>query len=396
MLTSTYPRWAGDTEPAFVHALCRKLATHFDIRVIAPHAPGAACSESLDGVQVFRFRYLPERWETLAYGGGIPARLRLEPWRLVQVPCFVAGLLCAAWSAVRDHAADIIHAHWVIPQGLVAAIVRGGSRAPALVCTAHGADLFIGEGFLGRFLKRWALRRVQTLTVVSRAMVEPALALGVPKEAVEVASMGADLETCFVPGDEARMPGRILFAGRLVEKKGVNILLEAFARVRTRRPELRLVIAGDGPERARLQLRAAGLGIADDVEFAGAVPAEKLAALFRSSAMAVFPFIVAADGDREGFGLVVIEAQGCACPVIASDLPAVRDSIVDGETGLLTPSGDAVALADRIDRLLEDTALAHRIALNGRRAAAESFGWDAVAERYCRILLDARARTRER
>jgi len=393
VLTSTYPRRVGDTEPAFVHELCRRLAAGFDVRVLAPHAPGARMRESLDGVDVVRFRYLPGSRETLAYEGGIPAKLRREPWRFLQVPFFLAGLLFAAWREARRFDAEIVHAHWLIPQALAGAILKGLlAPRPALCCTAHGADLYTQRGVVARFLKRWTLQRVDSLTVVSRSMLAPALELGAGP--VEVASMGADLASRFVPGSGPRDADRLVFAGRLVEKKGVDYLLEALVAARARRPALRLTIAGDGPERARLLERARALGIADHVEFLGAVPQERLAALFQSAAAAVFPFVPAADGDQEGFGLVVVEAQGCACPVIAADVPAVRDTIADGETGLLVPPGDAAALADRICTLLGDPELAGRIGPAGRRTATENFDWPAVAARYGRILRETLDRAR--
>jgi glycosyltransferase involved in cell wall biosynthesis len=395
VLTSTYPRWAGDTEPAFVHELCRQLAPRFDLCVVAPHAAGAQRCERMDGVRIRRFRYLPGRWQTLAYEGGMPAKLRRQPWRLIQVPFFLAALFLTAWLEARRRRPEFIHAHWLIPQGLIAVLLRAVLPwKPAVVCTAHGADLYTQRGHLARRLKSWTLRRTDALCVVSRAMLAPALALGARPAAVEVASMGADLDACFVPGDGDREHDCIIFAGRLVEKKGVPVLLDALSRMGARRPRARLVIAGEGPERARLQERARELGVAHRVEFLGAVSRTRLAELYRSAVLAAFPFVIADDGDQEGFGLVVIEAQGCACPVIVSDVPAVRDTVVDGETGLVVPMGDAAALADRIEALLADPGLAQRLGMNGRRAALQHYGWSAVAGRYARILQDARARSR--
>jgi glycosyltransferase involved in cell wall biosynthesis len=135
-----------------------------------------------------------------------------------------------------------------------------------------------------------------------------------------------------------------------------------------------------------LQQCAGELGLTDRTEFIGAISQERMAALYQSAAMAVFPFVAAAGGDQEGFGLVVVEAQGCACPVIASDVPAVRDTIIDGETGLLVQSGNVADLATRIEFLLDNPELALRLGTNGRRSAVERFDWDAVAARYLRIL----------
>src|SRR5262245_28869404 len=125
VLTSTYPRRSGDDGPAFVHELCRLLLPHCDVLVLAPHAAGIATREVLDGVAVRRYRYLPERWETLAYDGGIPEKLRRERWRLLQVPFLVAGLVLATLDEVVRGGRHLIHAHWLLPQGLIAGLARG-------------------------------------------------------------------------------------------------------------------------------------------------------------------------------------------------------------------------------------------------------------------------------
>src|SRR5690606_22279057 len=88
VVTSTFPRWPKDNEPRFILDLCRHLADFAEIRVLAPHAPGAAIEETLEGVDVTRFRYFFERWQSVTYAGGIVGRIRQNPWRLLQVPLF--------------------------------------------------------------------------------------------------------------------------------------------------------------------------------------------------------------------------------------------------------------------------------------------------------------------
>jgi glycosyltransferase involved in cell wall biosynthesis len=234
---------------------------------------------------------------------------------------------------------------------------------------------------------------MDAVTVVGSAMLPAAVELGADPAAIAVASMGADLENRFTPGTAERDRNLIVFAGRLVEKKGVRHLLDALSRARQKIPSLRLVVAGDGPERAALEARARELGIAAAVEFRGAVPQDELAALYRAAGAAAFPFVTAAGGDQEGFGLVVIEAQGCGCPVIAADVAAVRDTVANGETGLLVPPGDAAALADRIVEVLNDLQLAGKLGAGGRRAALSAFDWERCADRYRDILRRARDRS---
>ena len=394
VLTSTFPRWAGDREPPFVYELSRRLAGQFEVHVLAPHAPGARREETLDGVHVHRFRYAPERLQQLAYDGGILARLRERPWRLILVPCLLAAQALALRRLLARQRFDVLHAHWVIPQGL-AALLAGAPRRVPMLCTSHGGDLFGLRGPLARYLKRRVLAQSAAVTVVSEAMREAVLAL-CPGQVVDVVPMGTDLSGCFTPPDQpARASDTLLFAGRLVEKKGVVYLLDAVARLRAKGRAVTLTLAGDGPQRGALQAHAVRLGIDSVVRFLGAVDHAQLAGLFRQAAVAVVPSVVAADGDQEGFGLVIVEAMGCACPVVASRLPAINDIAVDGETALLVPPADPDALALAIARVLDDTDGAAQRAAAARLRVLERFGWESVGRRYA-DLLDRLARSGRR
>lgn len=385
VLTSTFPRWVGDTEPRFVLDLCRHLSDDAEIQVLAPHCPGAALEETIEGVRVQRFRYFVPGLQAVAYQGGISARLRENPWRVLQLPVFFTALWWASRRLIHSWNPHVIHAHWIIPQGWMACLAAW-NRVPVL-CTSHGGDLYGLRGPLFQRLKAWTLRRCRTVTVVSQSMVQPVTALA-PQCHVEVISMGADLTTQFTALEDpsTRNDDHILFVGRLVEKKGLRHLLQAVPLIQGAHPALKLTIAGDGPLKEELQRQTYALGIEKSVKFLGSVRHCDLPALYRRATVAVFPFVVAEDGDQEGFGLVVVEAMGCGCPVIASDLPAVRQSIQHGVTGLLTPPGDPRALADTIHRCLADAPMRTKLAMSALKSARERFDWPSIATRYRQII----------
>ena len=116
VMTSTFPRWAGDHGPRFVFELCRHLCTDFDVTVLAPHAPGAKTNEILDGIRVVRFRYFFEWGESLAYQAGILPNLRSNPLRYVLVPGFLVLQFIALIRLLHQQKFSAIHAHWLIPQ----------------------------------------------------------------------------------------------------------------------------------------------------------------------------------------------------------------------------------------------------------------------------------------
>jgi glycosyltransferase involved in cell wall biosynthesis len=383
VLTSTFPRWPGDREPPFVFELCRRLTPFFHVKILTPHAPGARRKEVMDGVEVERFRYFLGTNESLAYGGGILANLKESPWKYALVPFFLAGEFVFLTLALRSGKCNLVHAHWLFPQGFVAYLLRKitGWHIP-LLCTSHGGDLFALRGPFFKFLKKRVLAEADGITVVSRVMKTEAESLGCHADKIQVIPMGVDLRETFVPAVTTRIRKQILFVGRLVEKKGLIYLLRAMPEVLNKHPDTRLVITGSGPEEGRLRSSVHALGLSDKVEFCGPVLNQKLPSLYQTSSMVVFPSIVASDGDREGFGLVQVEALGCECPVIATDLPAIRDIIADGETGLIVPQKDEQAIADKIIYLLDHPEEGKRLARNGRQFVLEHYDWAVIAERY--------------
>lgn len=171
-------------------------------------------------------------------------------------------------------------------------------------------------------------------------------------------------------------PGRILFAGRLVQEKGAWHLLHALARMLPHDERAHLVLAGVGPERQALRREAARLGISEAVEFLGQLTPDDLASERERAEVAVVPSLY------EPFGLVALEAMAWGVPLVASDVGGLRE-FTDG-AALLVPPGSAAALADAISRLLDDGGMRHELSLVGRRRAA-SYTWDACAERTARV-----------
>jgi glycosyltransferase involved in cell wall biosynthesis len=383
VLTSTYPRWAGDPEPGFVHELSRRLTDTFDVRVIGPHAAGALVRERLDGVDIHRYRYAPVALETLVNHGGILTNLKRSIWKWLLVPTFLAGQYLALRKALREFRPQVIHAHWLLPQGLIAAL---GRQDVPLVATSHGADLFGLRGKWFARLRRWVVPRISVVTLVSEAMRQRLLAEQ-PHANALVMSMGVDVRERFVPAAVERNPAELLFVGRLVEKKGLHHLLHALPQVIAECPGARLTIAGFGPERERLERIVAELDLKAHVDFVGAMPQASLPALYQRAAIFVAPFIEADDGDQEGLGLVVAEAMACGCPVIVGNVPATQD-LVDASSGIRVPASDHAQLARAIVALLSDDEERARISGHARAHVEQRYSWDAVAERYSRLLAD--------
>lgn len=387
VLASTYPRWAGDHEPGFVHELSKRLTDSYDVTVLCPHASGAAASERLDGVQVTRYRYAPSRLERLVNDGGIVTNLRRHRWMALLLPGFFLAQFIYTSLFLLRHKPAAIHAHWIIPQALVAVLANRltGRHIPILV-TSHGADLFALNGGLMRWLKAWTLRRCTQATVVSHAMLEPLQTLGMPAEKITVAPMGVNMDRFHASPAVQRSRHELLFVGRLVEKKGLRHLLDALPLIIEKHPQTSLSIVGFGPELAERKQQAEKLGLGNRVHFVGACPQADLPTYYRRAAMLVAPFVQAGSGDREGLGLVSVEALACGCPVVTTRIDAVKEVFAGQWPPYLAESADAASLAAQVIGVLDQPTEASVWAARQLDSLRQRFHWNWVADRYAGML----------
>ena len=391
VLASTYPRWANDHEPSFVHELCRRLVTEFEVVVVCPHAEGAKSREVLDGVEVRRYRYAPARWERMVNGGGIVSNLKRHPWMLALVPGFVILQAWAAWRVVQRRTVEVVHAHWLIPQGLIAMGLRWArkGRLPYIV-TSHGADLYALRGAAFTRIKRAVLRRSSGASVVSTAMLKEIEATGADPSRVRVLPMGVDTTERFTPDPATvRHPDELLFVGRLVEKKGLRHLLSAMPEVLRQRPAAMLTVVGFGPEAEPLAAQASELKISHAVRFLGAVKQADLPTLYRRATLFVAPFVRAESGDQEGLPVALMEAAACGCPLLVGNVAGLEDILGADTQGLTLDPRATNELATRIVETLVDPAPAHAAAERVMLRAIDRLDWHRVACRYADLLKSA-------
>jgi colanic acid/amylovoran biosynthesis glycosyltransferase len=371
VVASTYPVVAGDGTPSFVADLAAVQAEEFATTVLVPSVRGSR-REQCGELTVERFRYFFRRYEDLA-DGAILENLRARASRWLQVLPFLLGELLAMRRLLRQNDADVLHVHWLVPQGVAAWLVAG--RVPWLL-TCHGADVYALRGPVSRRIKRAVLSRAAAVTTVNEDMRNRVIALGADPDRTHVVAMPAALSTGAAAGldpirDESAggpdvVPGRLLFVGRLVEKKGVTVLLDA---LRLFPAEVRFTceIVGAGPLRDGLRRRVAELGLADRVTFLGQVDKQRVARALAEAEVVIVPSVPAASGDQDGLPVTLLEAMGRARPIVASRLPGIVEAVEHERAALLVPPGDAAALAAALGRLLTDADLRDRLG----RAAAE-------------------------
>jgi glycosyltransferase involved in cell wall biosynthesis len=270
-------------------------------------------------------------------------------------------------AMVQHRAPDVLHALHLTSYGFLGAL----SGYHPFVLSAWGTDILEAprlSPFHG-WLTRYSLRRADAVTATGPDLATQTARYAPPGRDVHVIPYGVDLGR-FQP--RARPEGENVVIGtaaRLSPEKGLTYLLDAFALLKGRYGErVALRIAGDGPERGRLQEHARRLGF--EVDWAGWLEHEALPAFLQSLDVFVLPSL------HEGFGVAAVEASAMELPVVASRIDGIPDVVVDGRTGVLVPARDAGALAEAMGRLVEDASLRCEMGAAGRELVAQRYNWE--------------------
>lgn len=400
VVTSTWPLHAGDHRTPFVRNLTLDLAgLGWEVDVLAPHAKGAATSETDGPVRLRRFRYMrPDRLQLLAYGGGGLINMRSPARKLLAFP-FVAAEMLAVRNAIRRLRPDVVHAHWLLPQGFAAGLAARSAGIPMLM-TVHGGDVFGLRSPLFRPFKRGAVAMASGITCNGPATLSEVAALGAEPERTHVIRFAPSFEGTVEPDDVAawrsRFPAQgriILFVGRLIPEKGPDDFIEAVARAQD--PRIHGVICGEGPMRDALAALAARRNVKDRIHFEGWVDPAGIACRMHGSDALLFPSKRSTDGWVEAQGVVAVEAMRAGLPVFAARSGGIPNVVEDGRTGWLFEEADVGAMARLIDALTQGTLPdAEAIVARGKDLACREITRENSAAAFDRLLRSLAARRR--
>jgi len=382
VFASTFPRWKNDTLPPFVYELSKRLTDEFDVSVLAPSYPKAKDFEIMDKMKVYRFHYFFKRYEKLAGSGGILPTLKKNPLFFFQVPFFMLGEYSALKKAVKEIKPDIIHAHWIIPQGWVASKIKKKFDVPYVV-TSHGSDILGLKGFIG--IKKSTLENAKKITVVSNYLKEEIVKTinSSLKNKIEVIPMGIDTELFNLNKKELSIKKKykingpfLLFVGRLAPEKGIDLLIEAMPKVVENDPKTKLLVIGDGTMKEQLVSRVKELRIEKNIIFMGWRDNKKLPKYYATADIFVCP------SRREGLGLTFVEAGLCGCNLIGSDIGGISD-VINRTNGLLTKPKDSIDIANKIISLIKNPI---RDKNKIRKELINKFDWSIIAKKYGEML----------
>lgn len=386
MLTSSYPRHSRDNSSVFLRNLAESVAEkNIEVSVLAPDHMEVDREKGFSGkIKLHHFRYFPRRMQTLAYGSGILPNIRNNPVIALQVPFFILSMMFMLIVLCIRVKPDVIHAHWVIPQGLIAVIVGTMLRIP-VITTAHGADAYaLNSGILER-IKKFVLARSKYWTANTRATAE---AIQQKRSGLHIIPMGVDVRR-FSSGIRNRLravddqKSIILFVGRLVEKKGVKYLIEAFSKLPDKkRSKTLLWIVGDGNELPSLKKLAEENDLTKQVIFFGDIDNNELPDYYAAADIFVAPSVVDSLGDTEGQGVVLIEALASKTAIISTRVGGINEVVTDHTTGIVVEPRQSEELANSINSLLNDAVLREGLANNGYLHAKNNYAWPQIADRF--------------
>jgi colanic acid/amylovoran biosynthesis glycosyltransferase len=289
----------------------------------------------------------------------------------------VSGISPKLYKAFQDIKPELIHAQFGLSGALILPLAR--SLKIPLIVHFRGADATVSEAYARYsslnhwiyFRRREALKREAKLFItVSKFIKDKIIEQGFPKDRIVTHYHGVDINK-FRPDPEVLRKPIVLFVGRLTEKKGCEYLIEAMARVQEQRPDIELVLIGDGPLKANLEVLAAQK--LKQFQFLGVQSSPIVRDWMNCASLLVAPSITASQGDSEGLPNVVLEAQAMGLPVVSTIHAGIPEAVIHGETGFLAPERDAQSLANFSLLLLQDLDLWQRFSLQGRQHMDNNF-----------------------
>ena len=392
MVASSYPRYRGDSVGSFMEPIAQGIAARgHEVHLVAPWHRKWNRPKVEGGVHFHLFHYAPiASLNTFGYAEGMRADVRLRASAIAAAPLALLAGWFKALRVAQKKRATIVHAHWVIPGGVIGAAAAGSIP---LVVSLHGSDVFVAERHAAaRLAARTTFRRARWVTACSADLQTRAFALGADPDRSTVIPYGVDSDL-FKPDPELRRAGRellgiadnvpLVFAvGRLVRKKGFEYLIDAAAALTSLRPDLRVAIAGEGDLDAPLRARAQAAGVGNRIHFLGVVPHHVVPTFLAAADVAVAPSVHDEAGNVDGLPNTVMEIMSSGTPLIATSAGGIGAVATDRQTARLVPERDVRALAAAIDEMLRESSAAAAIGRQARDVVCREHSWARVAEDF--------------
>jgi glycosyltransferase involved in cell wall biosynthesis len=385
VITSSFPVTGSKVGGGgFVKRLAMEMLPSYDVVVLTPYLHGSLTKESTDNIEINRFKFLPfERWYRY-FDNGILSGFSKYPLLLPFIFSYIISQFLYIRRLVKEHEVSIIHAHWLIPQGLTSVLYKSLlHRDIRIVQTIHGSDLLKFNNFPGKLIKQWVINKISLVTVVSESLKEVASSWYQIND-IPVIPMGVDMKV-FTSSEqklaEDPLPASLLFVGRLEKVKGINYLIEAMPAIIKNNAEITLDIVGEGSLTDNLRSRIRQLGMENNIRLHGFVKNDLLTDFYQNAGLVIMPSL------SEGSPVVMAEAMACKGAILAvSNIAAFRHHIIDGENGFIFEERSPAAIAECIRRIYSEDHNYLSIRECACNYAIQTFDWEIVGEKYLSIF----------
>jgi glycosyltransferase involved in cell wall biosynthesis len=326
----------------------------------------------------------------MGHARSLKADVKLRFSSILLLPFFSIASIINLVKECRKMDAQIIHAHWVLPNGFAAAIASKLLGIPFII-SLHGSDIFTAsKNFIFRAVAKWTFQQSSFVTACSQELCDKAKQIN-KNINIEVIPWGADPER-FKPidnRDEVRekygwSSDEIIIStlGRMVHKKGFSQLLDIVPSLISDTQKIQIVIGGSGPLENELKEKAVQMGISEVVSFPGRVPWDEVPRFLAASDIFVLPSQRDKAGNLDGLPTVLLEAMACGLPCVASDVGGVSLVIESGKNGYLIAPDATVELIEGLRTLIEDKKTRKQFSHEARKSVVERFNWENVGKKF--------------
>ena len=387
IVTSAFPRWEKEGLDVFMSEYAKTIAQDFDVYILAPSSKGSKKYEEWGNLKIYRHNQFPLINFELAYGNGILGNLRRNPLLWLVIPWFFILQVLAIRKIAKKHQIEIIHANWLIPQGLTSILYKKVFDSKIKILgTIHGSDFNALNKFIGSTLKTYVMNNLNMLTAVSESLQKAVMQTGYSQE-VPLFPMGIDT-VLFSPDKKDQglkqqlgIKGPfLLFTGTIIEGKGIRYLINALPKLVGEFPDLKLVVIGKGDLLNEMVKLAQSLNVTNNVIFLGSIPNQELPAFYATADVFILPSF------SEGFPIVIKEALSSGTHIVVTDLPAISNDPVLKETLFKVRIANMEDIVEQVSYILNHINQLSHLKISGREFIIQTSDWNQVRKKHYEIF----------
>ncbi|MDA9893971.1 glycosyltransferase family 4 protein [bacterium] len=393
VLTSSFPRWPDDDNSGggkFVLNLSKGYLDKFKVFVLAPGFIGAKRKENIEGLNVRRFYQSPFKHISLAYGhGGILPALKKNKFLYFCIPIFLLNQLIALKKLIKAEKIKIIHAHWALPQGLVATFYkRIFNPKLKILLTINGSDFWGFDNLFSNKIKKFVFKNSDIITVPNLDVKLGISKMGV-KGDIHVMPMGVDTSFFTNKKKDLHLKSKLkikgpflLFVGALVENKGIKHLLRALKKILLRHPSTTLVVIGKGALEDELKAFVESNNIFKNVRFLNKyIPYEDLPKYFATCDICILPSL------SEGFPITFMEAISSGTYTVVTEIPVFKTLLKDHKISFMVKPNSDKGIYEKVIEILDNLKEYAPLKEKAREYVVQNHDWVAVQKKYKNTLI---------